>query len=105
MMWVAQKDEPREEQKKKSKKNKKRKWIVIKEEFLEESNQEKVAYIEIFGNDMGGGTTWCGNCHEVLNSSASKLMREKPIPSHCPKCGRKLLPGSLSEYSFGGSDF
>ncbi len=84
------------------------------------------AYIVSVATDQGTGGCWCSVCGHDLDAETAKwheasmrlietnmkhLENKEPLEKapnghyKCPGCGAELEWGTISSYSFGGSDF
>lgn len=67
-------------------------------------HEDNYATIETLGDDQGGGASFCSNCNNNLTRYLTDISK-KQGELECPKCHFKLRYGSITPYTFGGSDF
>lgn len=75
-------------------------------ELRELETTTKKATREHCVTDQGNGGAYCSNCGHSLDAPHNGLgMDIGSAPNPCPGCGLEWEEGSISGYSFGGSDF
>lgn len=62
-----------------------------------------MATIESYGDDQGGGASFCSNCNYNLTTYLVRIESESKML--CPNCKSELSYGGIYPYSFGGTDY